>query len=112
MVSVIDTASNSVTASISVGIFSYGIVITPDGTRAYFTNPSRDGVAAIDTATNTLIGDFIPVGRCPIGIAIMPLVPRSRDDCKNGGYAKFGPPAGPFKNQGQCIKYVNERSRN
>jgi hypothetical protein len=31
--------------------------------------------------------------------------PTTKEDCKNGGYAKFG-----FKNQGQCIKAVNHAS--
>jgi hypothetical protein len=49
-------------------------------------------------------------GLCSHGIAITPapIAPKSKDDCKDGGYKKFGPPAGPFENQGQCIKYVNE----
>src|SRR5688500_11865249 len=29
--------------------------------------------------------------------------PTTKEDCKNGGYAKYG-----FKNQGQCIKAVNQ----
>ena len=28
--------------------------------------------------------------------------PTTKEDCKNGGYAKYG-----FKNQGQCLKAVN-----
>ena len=28
--------------------------------------------------------------------------PTTKEDCKNGGYAKYG-----FKNQGQCISAVN-----
>jgi hypothetical protein len=31
--------------------------------------------------------------------------PNSKDDCKKGGYKKFG-----FKNQGQCIAAVNQRA--
>jgi hypothetical protein len=27
--------------------------------------------------------------------------PQSKDDCKNGGWEKYG-----FKNQGQCVRYV------
>jgi hypothetical protein len=30
----------------------------------------------------------------------------SKEQCKHGGYLKFSPPAGPFKNQGQCVSYV------
>jgi hypothetical protein len=28
--------------------------------------------------------------------------PETKDDCKNGGWMQFG-----FKNQGQCIRFVN-----
>lgn len=50
----------------------------------------------------------IPVGQYPWGVAITPapLVPKNKEDCKHGGYLKFGPPVGPFKNQGQCVSYV------
>ena len=34
--------------------------------------------------------------------------PSSKDDCKNGGWMTFNDPS--FKNQGQCIKYVNDNS--
>jgi hypothetical protein len=48
-----------------------------------------------------------PVGAGPIGIAITPaLAPTNKGECKNGGFKNFGPPVGPFKNQGQCIKHV------
>ncbi|MBV9923962.1 MAG: hypothetical protein JOZ96_02905 [Acidobacteria bacterium] len=35
--------------------------------------------------------------------------PSDKDQCKNGGWATFSPnrPAGPFKNQGDCIQYAN-----
>ena len=35
--------------------------------------------------------------------------PSDKEQCKNGGWATFNPnrPAGPFKNQGDCIQYVN-----
>ena len=37
-VSVIDTATNTVVATIPVGFRPFGVAITPDGTRAYVTN--------------------------------------------------------------------------
>lgn len=62
----------------------------------------------IDTATNLVIAT-VPVGDGPTGIAVTPaLEPTNKDECKNGGYNDFGPPVGPFKNQGQCIKHVND----
>lgn len=33
--------------------------------------------------------------------------PSDKAQCKNGGWATFNPPAGPFKNQGDCIQYFN-----
>ena len=31
--------------------------------------------------------------------------PASKDECKNGGWETFNDPA--FKNQGDCVSYVN-----
>ncbi|MDQ6905588.1 MAG: hypothetical protein M3176_02045 [Chloroflexota bacterium] len=33
-------------------------------------------------------------------------VPTDKNQCKDGGYKTFNPPTGPFKNQGQCVSYV------
>ena len=76
-------------------------------TRAYVTNVFSNTVSVIDTATNTVVAT-IPVGILPEGVAITPApqAPTSAEQCKHGGYLKFGPPVGPFKNQGQCISYV------
>jgi YVTN family beta-propeller protein len=106
-VSVIDTSTNPVITTIPVGAFPDGVAITPDGTRAYVTIEGPNTVSVIDTATNTVIAT-IPVGVGPFGVAITPApqVPTSIEQCEHGGYLKFGPPAGPFKNQGQCVSYV------
>jgi YVTN family beta-propeller protein len=106
-ISVIDTATNTLVATIPVGVAPNGIAITPDGTRAYVTNVGSDTVSVIDTTTNTVIGT-IPVGVGPVAVAItpMPKSPTQKEECKHKGYLKFGPPAGPFKNQGQCVSYV------
>ena len=37
-VSVIDTASNTVTATVAVGTDPYGVAVSPDGARVYVTN--------------------------------------------------------------------------
>jgi YVTN family beta-propeller protein len=114
IVSVIDTVSNTVIATISVGSGSgpHAVAITPDGTRAYVTNVFGNTVSVIDPMSNMVIAT-VPVA-CPTGIAITPapLSPTTKYECKDGGYRKFGPPAGPFKNQGQCVKYVNEHAHN
>jgi len=51
-VSVIDTATNTVVATVPVGALPSGVVITPDGTRAYV---SGFPASVIDTATNTVV---------------------------------------------------------
>ena len=76
-------------------------------TSAYVTNLSGT-VSVIDTTTNTVVAT-IPVGAGPVAVAITPVrqTPTGKEQCKHHGYLKFGPPAGPFKNQGQCVSYVN-----
>jgi YVTN family beta-propeller protein len=109
-VSVIDTATNTVIATIPLGTFAFphGVAVTPDGLRVYVVNSALGTVSVIDTATNTVV-TTISVGSNPFGLAIMPsIAPKTKDECKNGGYKKFVPPVGPFKNQGQCIKFVND----
>jgi YVTN family beta-propeller protein len=68
-VSVIDTAGNTVVATISVGIGPTGVAITPDGTHAYVTNSVNNTVSVIDTDNNKLVAT-IPVGNTPLGVAI------------------------------------------
>ena len=67
----IDTASNTVTATIPVGSNPLGIAITPDGHTAYVTDFSDDTVHVIDTATQA-VTTTVNVGNGPLGIAITP----------------------------------------
>lgn len=53
-VSVINTATNAVVATVPVGITPEGIAITPDSTRVYVTNIHSADVSVIDTATSTV----------------------------------------------------------
>ncbi|MFF1626199.1 beta-propeller fold lactonase family protein [Streptomyces sp. NPDC058272] len=68
-VSVIDTATNTVTATIPVGTAPQGVALTPDGTRVYVTNSGSDTVSVIDTSTNTVTAT-VPVGVGPRGVAV------------------------------------------
>jgi YVTN family beta-propeller protein len=72
------------------------------------TNEDSNTISVIDTATNTVVAT-IPVGVHPVAVDITPAAqtPTSKERCKHDGYLMFGPPAGPFKNQGQCVSYVN-----
>ncbi|MBA2606581.1 MAG: hypothetical protein H0U96_06915, partial [Acidobacteria bacterium] len=51
IVTVLDTATNSVIATIPVGLRPYRVAFTPDGTRAYVPNASSDNVSVINTTT-------------------------------------------------------------
>lgn len=70
-VQVIDTATNTLVATVAVGRSPFGIAITPDGTRAYVVNVSDDSVSVIDTASNTVVAT-VGVGVFPTGVAITP----------------------------------------
>ncbi|MCA2225146.1 YncE family protein [Nonomuraea aurantiaca] len=67
-VQVIDTATNTVTATITVEE-PLDVAITPDGGRAYVTDLSSKSVVVIDTATNSITGT-IPLGANPTSVAI------------------------------------------
>jgi YVTN family beta-propeller protein len=67
-VSVIDTASDQVVATIPVGAAPWGVAVGPGGERVYVTNSNSNSVSVIDGATQTVIAT-IPVGQRPMGIA-------------------------------------------
>jgi YVTN family beta-propeller protein len=70
-VSVIDTASNTVTATVPVGNFPNGVAVTPDGARVYVANIFGNSVSVIDTASNAATAT-VTVGRFPFGVAVTP----------------------------------------
>ena len=47
-VSVLDTATNTVVATVAVGAQPQGVAIRPDGARAYVTNPDADTASVLD----------------------------------------------------------------
>jgi YVTN family beta-propeller protein len=61
-VSVIDTTTNTVTATIPVGNSPFGVATTPDGSRVYIANSGDNTVSVIDTATNAVSGTIPHVG--------------------------------------------------
>ena len=58
-VSVIDTATNTVLKTITVGNGPVGIEYDPINKRMYVTNSADDTVSVIDTTTNTVVGNPI-----------------------------------------------------
>jgi YVTN family beta-propeller protein len=87
---VIDTATDTVVATIPVGNYPFGVGIHPAGTFVYVSNVDSDNVSVIDTTTNT-VTSTIPVGQGPIAIGffIGPLdtdndgTPDKLDGCPN-----------------------------
>jgi uncharacterized repeat protein (TIGR01451 family) len=70
-VSVIEAASNTVTATVPVGSGPIELAVTPDGSRVYVANEFSGNVSVIDTATNTVTAT-IRVGDTPQRVAVTP----------------------------------------
>jgi YVTN family beta-propeller protein len=71
-VSVVDTASNTVVATVPVGLGPVGVVVNGATSRAYVANTSGGSVTVVNTATNTPI-TTVPVASLPVGIAVDPV---------------------------------------
>ncbi len=70
-VSVIDTATNDITATVNVGNHPWGVAVRSDGKVVYVTNVYNNNVSVIDTATNTVkatVNGF----KEPWGVAVTP----------------------------------------
>ncbi len=70
-VSVIDTATQTVAATIAVGDDPDGVAVSPDGRAAYVSNFLSDNVTVIDTQGNQAVAT-IAVGTGPVGLAVTP----------------------------------------
>jgi len=68
-VSVIDTATNTVVATVTVGSNPSGVALNSRGTRVYVTNRDSDSVSVIDTVTNAVL-TTLQVGGVPLAIAV------------------------------------------
>ena len=63
----IETANNSVIATIETGKGAHGVVVSDDGRHAFIANIVDDTVSVIDTTTRKVI-NTIKVGKGPNGI--------------------------------------------
>ncbi|MGG0811205.1 beta-propeller fold lactonase family protein [Paenibacillus alvei] len=70
-VSVIDTLTDTVIATIQVGNAPIGVAITPDGQQVYVANQLDNTVSVIDTSHNKVIAT-LRVGIRPLVVAITP----------------------------------------
>jgi YVTN family beta-propeller protein len=74
-ISIIDTASNEVTAAIAGGPRPYAVALSPDGSSLFVTNQISSGpgtVTVIDTQSNAIV-DQVTVGHVPQGVVVGPL---------------------------------------
>ena len=81
-VKVFRTDDFSQVATVPVGTLPHGIWPSGDGTRIYVGLENKDALAAIDTATNTVIAT-IPIGQAPQAIAYVPEAAPNPDDRQN-----------------------------
>lgn len=94
----------------------YFPVWSPDGTKIAFTgntlNPNQFDVYVMDAdGSNVVQVTDSPGfdGRCDWGVA----TPTVREDCKQDGWRQYNIPTHErFRNQGQCVSWVNESRRN
>lgn len=70
-VKVFSTTDFRQAATVPVGTLPHGVWPSGDGTRIYVGLENDDRLAAIDTATNTVIGT-VPIGQAPQAIAYVP----------------------------------------
>jgi YVTN family beta-propeller protein len=85
VVSVISTATNTVTATVQITTSTAGnywlkSALTPDGLYLYVPNQNAQSVVMVSTQTNTIVGNPITLGQTPGVVAIS----------HNGKYAYIG----------------------
>jgi YVTN family beta-propeller protein len=81
-IKVFRTDDFSLVATIPVGSLPHGVWPSGDGTRIYVGLENADALAAIDTATNTVVGN-VPIGQAPQAIAYVPNAAPNPDDRQN-----------------------------
>ena len=70
-VSVINTATNTVVATVNVGLVPIELGASPDGAHVYVPNSGSNTVSVINTATNTVVAT-VNVGLLPQAVAVSP----------------------------------------
>jgi YVTN family beta-propeller protein len=70
-ISVIDGGTNTVMATVPVGLGPQGVAVNPGTNRIYVANYYSDNVSVIHGGTNTVVAT-IPVGLYPDGVAVNP----------------------------------------
>jgi large repetitive protein len=83
-VSVVNTALNTIVATIPVGTNPHGVAVSPNNQWVYVTNRGSNNVSVIDAATNTVF-TTIPVMPNPFKLAFSPTGQYLYVSCEGGG---------------------------
>jgi YVTN family beta-propeller protein len=67
----VDTATNSVIGSVTVGKRPWGIALSPDGKTLYSANGPSNNISIVDIANNAILGT-VQAGTGPWGVAVLP----------------------------------------
>jgi YVTN family beta-propeller protein len=67
----INTNTNSVEGTVTVGQNPFGVAVTPDGTKIYVANQNSGNVSVVDANTRKVI-TTITVGMSPLRVAVSP----------------------------------------
>ncbi|MGA2926232.1 MAG: YncE family protein, partial [Solirubrobacteraceae bacterium] len=109
-VSVITTATNTITGTVIVGVYPHGIAITPDGTTAYVANTGPNTgpggsqtISVVDVASQTVTGT-ITVGEAPEVVTVSPDGSLVLVTCADGVYV--------IATSNATVRKVRERLRN
>jgi YVTN family beta-propeller protein len=71
LISIIDTATNKVTGTLTAGQMPLRIGFAPDGKRVYAVSPQEGAVVVFDAATRKEIGR-IAINGAPVGLVVAP----------------------------------------
>ena len=71
-ISVIETATGEVIATVPGGDAPRELAVMPDSSKVYVTNEASDTITVIETLTNTVVATITDVGPFPVGIDITP----------------------------------------
>jgi hypothetical protein len=92
------------------GSVGHGFLRKSDGTFTNFDDPSATGGTYPLGINNSgqIVGLYNDAGGSHGFVTSLLAVPTNKDDCKNNGWKTLYRADGtPFKNQGDCIQYVN-----
>jgi len=107
-----DSHGNVVTYAVAPGTLSGLGLTVPLG-----TSPGDYTVVGVCTQTyggyNGYSGSGGIIHFGPATFTVLPVVPQSKDDCKNGGWQGVTDDQGrPFKNQGDCVSFAATGGKN